>query len=180
MAALTAQERDRQRRRIVISDKTTCHHCKSKGLKLDEKHCPNCGFPQQGNEVEQRRFIVGVRKKKSEINEGRKNIRYGTRMLFLVAGLNGVSYIGTSGADLVVGIIISGIYVFLAFLSKKKPFPSIMTGLILYFCLYLLYGLLDPMNLVAGIIFKIMIIGALIYALYAVKDIERLNKEIEL
>tara|TARA_B100000780_G_C21084623_1_gene436914 strand:- start:949 stop:1488 length:540 start_codon:yes stop_codon:yes gene_type:complete len=162
---------------IIIKDRSICYHCKQEGLKPENKYCPNCGFPQNGTDQEQRKFIIDFRKKKSAIREAKTMVERGRNFLFIVAFLNFISFIGGGTVVLIIGGIISSIYVGLAFWSIRKPFPALLTGLIFYGVLNLFFGILAPMFLLSGIIWKIAIVVALLFALYSVKDIEKLQKE---
>ena len=178
---LTAQERDKLRRIVVIRDKSICYHCKQKDLNTNEMFCPNCGFPQGGTQEEQRKFIMDFRLKNSAIREGKKMITRARNYLFFVAFLNFISFAasGAGAIGYIIGLIIAGIFAGLAFWSINKPFPALLTGLITYVVLTIFFGILEPMSLLAGLIWKIAIIGALVFAIYSVKDVEKLEKEIE-
>ena len=178
MAPLTGRERDSRRSQIVIADKSVCHHCKKTGLIELEKFCPNCGFPQGGTEKEQWKFIITYRKKKSAIRESLKSVDRGRNFLFIVAALNIITYVGAETAVLIIGLIISGIYVGLGFWAKKRPYPALITGLIFYVTLYILFGLIDHAYFLYALIWKIAIVGSLLFAAYSVKDAEQLKKEI--
>lgn len=175
---ISAQERDRRRRQIVIMDRSVCYNCKQEGLKVDERFCSKCGFPQNGSEEDQRMFIINNRRKKSEIREAKTMVTRGRNFLFIVAGLNILSFIGGGATVLIIGLIISSIYLGLGFWASSKPFPALLTGLIFYITLNLFFGILDVSYLLSGLIWKIAVIGALVFAMYSVKDIENLEQEI--
>jgi hypothetical protein len=177
---LSAQERDRLRRMVVIHDISVCYHCKQKDLNAEEMFCPNCGFPQKGTQEEQRKFILEYRLKHSAIREGKKNITRARNYLFFVAFLNFMTFAFAGSIGIIIGLILAGIYVGLALWSIKKPFPALLTGLITYVTLLIFFGILDPINLLAGVFWKIAIIVALVYAIYSVKDIEKLEKEVKI
>jgi ribosomal protein L37E len=175
---ISAQERDRRRRQIVIKDRSVCYHCKQEDLKVEDKFCHMCGFPQNGSEQEQRMFIINNRRKKSEIKEAKTMVTRGRNFLFIVAGLNMLSFIGGGTTVLIIGLIISAVYLGLGVWASSKPFPALLTGLIFYITLNLFFGILDVSYLLSGLIWKIAVIGSLTFALYSVKDIEKLQQEI--
>lgn len=175
---LSARERYERRREINIPDLSVCYLCKQTNLNKDDKFCLNCGFPQGGTQSEQWKFIIENRKKKSAIRESQKIINRGRNILFIVAALNILPFLFGDNIVLLIGLIISGIYIGLGFWSIKKPFPAILTGLVFYVTLYLFFGILDPMNFLRGLMWKVIISGALLFALYSIKDLEKLKKEV--
>ncbi|HRH39424.1 MAG TPA: hypothetical protein PK760_13820, partial [Flavobacteriales bacterium] len=118
--ALTGRERDEMRRRIVVQDRTVCHHCKRKGLTNEDAFCPDCGFPQQGSEAEQRRFVVEKRRERSLRTDHEAMVRKARNYLLLAAGLNMLTFISSDPLTLIIGLVISGIFVGLSFWAKKR------------------------------------------------------------
>lgn len=93
--------------------------------------------------------------------------------LYVIAGfqlLVGFYEYGTS-ADQTIGLIAFGIDAFigvvffaLALWSQRKPVHAFTTALVLYILLQVGFMLLDPVNIVRGIIIKIFVIIALVKA----------------
>ncbi len=175
---ISAKERERKRRQIIIVDRTICYHCKTPGMLSNDVYCPNCGFPQGLSESEQWKFIINYRKQKSAIKDAESMVKKGRNFLFIVAGFNLLAFIEEDSIILIIGLLISSMYVLLALWSNKKPFPALLTGLIFYVTMNLFFGLFDPAYIMSGLIWKIAIIGALLYALYSVKYMEKLRQEI--
>jgi len=176
--ALSARERDQQRRQIFIADRTVCYSCKHTGLTAENLFCPVCGFPQHGTQQEQYKFIVDQRVKRSTIRESEDVVSRGRTYMFIVAGLNLLSFAGGDAASMVVGIIISSMYCALAVWAGRNPFPALLTGLLFYVSINLFFALLSFEYFLAGLLVKIAVAGTLLYAIYAVKDIERMRKEL--
>jgi chromate transport protein ChrA len=78
-------------------------------------------------------------------------------------------------------IIIGVVFIILAVLANKNhtEYKSIRTGLIVYGALIVLNALVEPTSIFQGIIFKIIIIGALIKGLSSAKEANELRKELE-
>jgi ribosomal protein L37E len=165
---------------IYIPDISVCYHCKKKDLNPEEKFCPDCGFPQLGTQEEQRNFILGHRIKKSNLREAKTNIIRARNYLFGTALLSFISFLNAGSIGIIIGLIMAAIYVGLGFWSNTKPFPAFLTGLIVYVTLIVFFGILEPLTLLSALFWKIAIIGALSYGLYSVKDVEKLEKEVEL
>ena len=71
--------------------------------------------------------------------------------------------------------MVSAIFIALSFWVNKNPFAALLTALIVYVSLQLFLAIFDPMYVLGGLIFKIMITGAFVYGLYSAKAIERLK-----
>jgi RNA polymerase subunit RPABC4/transcription elongation factor Spt4 len=170
--ALTGRERDEQRRRIVVLDRSVCQHCKRKGLTNEDKFCPDCGFPQQGAESEQRRFIVEKRRERSKAQENECMVKRARYYLQGAALMNMLSFISDEPLVVVVGLVISSVFVALSFWAKTKAYPAILTGLLTYVSIQLFFGVFHWQFLMSGLIVKIAIVGALWYALRAAKELE--------
>ena len=67
----------------------------------------------------------------------------------------------------------AGMLVVLGFLSKKKPFSSLIIGLILFIALWVVTAAMDKSNLYSGIIVKIFVV---IYMLRALPDARRYER----
>lgn len=171
--ALTGRERDEMRRRVVVRDRSVCHHCRRPGLTVDDVYCPDCGFPQQGSESEQRKFIVGKRKERSLQSDHAAMVQKARMYLLVAAGLNMITFLSDQPVVLIVGAIISGIFVGLSFWAKKRAYPALLTGLITYVSLQLLFGIVDVWFMISGIFWKIAIVGALFFALRSAKELEK-------
>lgn len=186
MAKTSGQlERDRIRKRmeIVITDFTTCYFCKTKGLTEQDMFCSNCGFPQRGTQTEMKRFVWSVRNKKKLMEESKAAIKKARLFLFILAGFNllfGVMYWVAQDdiVSLIAGLIGAGIYTGLAFWSRKEPFAAILTGLFVYLLTIVLNGLIDPATIIAGLLWKAIIIGGFVYGFRGAKDAKRIEAEL--
>ena len=74
---------------------------------------------------------------------------------------------------IVAGLILSSIFAGLALWVKKKPFPAVVSALAIYVLLLMLVAVEDPSNLIRGVLFKVLIIAALVRALKAVMAAEK-------
>lgn len=171
--AMTGRERDAARRTVRIADPSVCFHCKRGGLSAADKHCPNCGFPQGGTDEERWKFVVQRRRERSAREDQKAMIDKARLYLFLAAGLNMISFISDEPVVLLIGGIISAVFIAFAVWAKQRPYPAILTGLITYVSLQLFFGLFDWRFVLGGLIWKIAIVGALFYALRSAKVLER-------
>lgn len=185
----TSGQLERERRQkiseIIITDFTTCHYCKSTGLNEQDKYCPNCGFPQRGTQIEMKRFLIDVKKKKELLYSKLKAVKKARNILFILAGLNvligiilGV-LVNFDIAILIGSLIGAGIYFGLGMWSKNKPFAAILTGFFVYIVFNVMSAIADPHTIYQGIIWKVIIISGFIYGYKGVKDAEKLEKELK-
>lgn len=178
-------ERRRQMNRIVIADLSVCHHCKRTNLAEDEAFCPNCGFPQRGDESSQRRFLAKFNIDKMQQGEYEAAVNKARNILYIVGGLNLLSGIllmavNNDMANLIAGIIVALAFVGLALWSRTRPFPAILTGFIVYITLLVLGAILNPVSIVSGIIWKIAIISGFVYGYRGAKEAEHIKEQMEL
>lgn len=142
-----------------------------------------CGFPQFGDEKEQKKFIMDKRMLRMEFEEAEEKLKKARIAIFGVAGLLFLSYalLATkeSGNDAIVegGILVS-LFVGLGILAGKHPFAASLTALILYGLLIVLYAMIDPITIIGGIIWKIAIIASLIYGLKAASEAKRVKQKL--
>lgn len=148
-----------------------CGYCaKPWNWQLD-KFCALCGFPQHGTDQERSNFIYDRGLEKGNKTVADEQVRKARHALLIVAALNMIPYLIAGGAVLIVtGLVISCMFLGLAFWTKHKPLPAIITALSLYGLLILLAAIEEPASLFSGIILKVIVISALIYALRALKQ----------
>lgn len=105
--------------------------------------------------------------------------------LYVIAGLQFIMGIIELNReeDPVIGWTAFGINVFialgflaLALWSRKKPVPAFTTALVFYIVLHVGFSILDPSNLVRGIIIKIFVIVALVKANRDARKYEEMKK----
>ena len=159
---------------MCIADPSVCFQCKRPGLSTAEKHCPDCGFPQGGTDEERWKFVVQKRRERSAREDQKAMIDKARLYLFVAAGLNMISFISDEPVVLLIGVIISAVFIAFAVWAKKRPYPAILTGLITYVSIQLFFGLFDWRFALGGLIWKIAIVGALFYALRSARALERL------
>jgi len=65
-------------------------------------------------------------------------------------------------------------YIFLPWImDEKKPYDAIITGIIVYSILIIGNAILEPLTILQGLIFKIVIFALLITALSNAKEVQR-------
>lgn len=111
-----------------------------------------------------------------------KTINKGRYALFVVGAL----YLGIgffegffmAGHDIMFAVIdwvIAGLFIGLGIWSYRKASTALIIGLGLYVLLMVLFLIADPISIVRGIIWKVVIIGYLIYAIRTALDEEKIQ-----
>ena len=166
-----------------IEDYSTCYHCKTPGLSKEDIYCPNCRFPQHGTPKEQYAFFGQQNRKREFIKSQQKEVQKATTILYILAGLNVVISIfaySTLGPALsIINFGLAGAYLGLAIWSRKKPFQAIVIGFFLYISLIAINAIFDPITIISGLIWKIIIISAFVYGYRAAKEVEKYEKMIQ-
>lgn len=118
-------------------------------------------------------------------NDNNKTINQGRYALFIVGALYiliGI-YEGflADGHDIIYAIIdwvAALVFVGFGLLSYKKASLSLLLGLIFYILIVVLIGLVDVSTIFKGIIWKILIISALVKSYMMAKEQEKLTKQV--
>lgn len=148
-----------------------CSQCNEEMLG-NAKFCTYCGFPENGDDHEKAKFHAQKVLKKSQIKEDRKKISSARNTLYWMAGIFFISglVLYTNLDDIIVliaGVILAVIYLVLAYWSQKKPFPAILSGLLLYLMVIVVNSIDEPSRIFEGILLKIIILSFLIKGMYS-------------
>jgi ribosomal protein L37E len=154
----------------AVKDPNTCQQCLKAVLAAGQKFCAQCGFPQGGTEEEKTAYHRKKAMARVDGEERDKRVKSARNVLFLVAALNMLPYLMTkNGHVIVVGLIISLLYVGMAIWAKHKPFPALLTALVLFVAINLFAMIEDPHNIYRGVLMKFFAVSALVYALRAIQ-----------
>ncbi len=131
-------------------------------------------------EIEKSKRIAAEIMAKSKIGDVEKQVKNARITLFVLAGLFIIigiyeGYVA-DGHDEFFAYIdwgLAALYIGLGFWSKTRPFTAILIGFILYIALILMNAFLDPMTLVSGILWKIVIISFLVKGLQSTKHLPK-------
>jgi hypothetical protein len=148
-----------------------CGYCAKDLPDAAVKFCPHCGYPQNGTEEERGTFLREKGREQQRASISHDRVNKARNALFWVAGLNMIPYIILGEpVYIVVGLVISLMFVGLALWSRKQPYPAILTALALYVLLILLAAIENPVSIFSGIIVKVLVLSALFYALRSLKE----------
>jgi len=153
----------------------------------DDAFCTNCGYPLHGTNQEQRNFISIREAKEIDLSEANKKIKRASIALYVVAGttaLLGLAMVGLSkdpaakNSLLITNLILAAIYGGLGFWCNQKPLAAIISGSALYALVLILNAIVNPLTIISGIIFKIIIIGFFVRGIKSAIEAEKLKKEL--
>ncbi|NER14279.1 hypothetical protein GWK08_12570 [Leptobacterium flavescens] len=159
----------------------TCDNCKVE-ISPVEVNCEHCGYPIAGSEKEKAIFIGQQISNKATIAEAGKYRKRSAYVLYIVGALQLLSGALTymQIGDIFVLLITMAIGVtFIAFgyFSSKRPLLFVALGLGLILSLYALDFVFDPASLTKGILWKIAIVGTLVYSLINSYDEQQIRKK---
>lgn len=160
-----------------------CDRCGAE-VKMSEKYCTKCGHPQHASDEEIDAYYDRIKEKEDALYYAKKEIDSASTTLFVVGGivvLFGiiVSIMKSDGIGAIMSVLIGLIYVGLGFYTDKKPLIAVLSGLILYITLQVVAAFVNPASIFSGIIFKVIIIGALIRGVNNARKAEALRKELD-
>ncbi|WP_028889088.1 hypothetical protein [Tenacibaculum ovolyticum] len=155
----------------LIKNNFLCNFCKE-SIEESIAYCSNCGHPKNGTSKEIAQFFAKRAMQKSKNIDSDKKIKSAKNTLFVLCGIMVVfglfSYYTTNDIlELSIVLFVALIYLLLAFWSDKKPFIALLSGLLLYLTLIIISAVFDPISLVKGFIWKIIIISYLGKGLYS-------------
>ena len=163
-----------------------CKACSAKA-EADDTFCTNCGYPLHGTEEEQRYFISVRDAKIIDLSEAQKQIRRSSVALYIIGGLTAVAGLAIYAVNkneearsslLITNLILGAIFAGLGFWCNKKPLTAIISGASLYALMFILNAVLNPLTILSGTIFKIIIIGLFIRGIKSAIEAEKLKKEL--
>ncbi|MBL7853753.1 MAG: hypothetical protein JNL17_05120 [Cyclobacteriaceae bacterium] len=156
-----------------------CPNCKSPYGETDAT-CIICGFPFQGTDAEKSKFIGQQVLKEGVIDESRKATQNARLILFFIGGLNCILALFIPDLTTkVIALALGFLYVTFGLLIKKSPKLIMSFALFLLLLVFLIEGIIEPISLFRGIVWKLLYISSLVYGLYNVSKAEKLRLESE-
>ena len=168
---------------VTISE-LHCDAC-SAIIKEEDFFCQNCGFPIKAPGEERDAFINDRNFHAFELTEMQKKIKNASTSIFVISGFTAaaavVIYFMTPETQnplalMIINLVVAGIFLGLGFWCKKQPVAAIISALCLYIILWLIAIIDNPLNIVSGIIIKILIIGYLIKGLKSAFEAQKIKK----
>lgn len=162
-------------------------HCKACAAKINEDDffCQSCGFPIKAPAEERDAFINNRDYKAYELSLMQKQVKSASTSIFVIGvftALAGIFYYFTLPEEqkplvtMILNLLIAGIFIALGFWCKEQPVAAIISALSLYTILLILIMINDPMSILKGIIFKIIIIVYLLKGLNSAFESQKIKK----
>jgi len=160
-----------------MEETLTCPTCKS-DFKTKPVSCSKCGYPFSGTDKERATFIGQQILKKGDVSDTKDKVKRARIILWIIGGINILfSLLIYQNFPLLIGVILGLIFIGFGFLTYRKPFISILTPLILLVSYYIFLGIYNPNTLIQGVIWKIVILSSLVFALIGLIKAEKIRKE---
>lgn len=162
-----------------------CPACKNE-IDTNNQFCDRCEFPFEASEKEKSIHIGKFISNKGIIVDSDDSLAKSQNLLYLAAGfyilgiIINFSVIKQDLFSLIFSVVVIFIIALCGFLLKKAPLIFLCIPLALLFFIYTINYLSNPRTLAQGIIFKILILGSLIYSIYNYKLSERFKKKYNL
>ncbi|NAS31020.1 hypothetical protein GTQ40_08575 [Flavobacteriaceae bacterium R38] len=159
----------------------TCENCEIE-ISPVQVTCEHCGFPIAGTEKEKSIFFGKQIANKAAIRHAGKLQRRSSYILYIIGGFQivtgGLSYRNYHlREEFILYAFIGLIFMTFGYFSSKKPILFISLGLGLILLLYALDFILDPSSILSGILWKIVIVGTLSYALISSFEEQKIKKK---
>ena len=161
---------------VKLEETLLCNHCET-SVNDDDAFCQDCGYPLKGNEQDVAKFYAKRAMNKNKNIDAAEKIKSAKNTLFVIAGVvllfAIVRYLSIGDiADLIINFIVCCMYILLGFWTEQKPLIALLLGLLLYVTLVVISAVLEPMTLVKGILWKIVIISYLGKGIYSASSIK--------
>ena len=159
-----------------------CPACKN-SCPFEAMFCEKCEFPFKGTEKEKSIHIGRFIGDKGIIIDAEDALIRSRNLLYIAAGLYtlgviiNMSLLLNNLFVLAFNILIIITFVVSALFLKKSPLTFLILPLALLLSIYTINFIIDPNTLVQGILFKILIIGSLIYSIYNFVASEKFKKK---
>lgn len=154
-------------------EKIICPACKKEYTEA-LNNCDNCDFPFNGTEKERAVHIGRFINKKGVLIDSDTTITKIQKLFYGIAGFNimllvihlllGSLYIINSFLD----FIFFAIFLICGIFIRKRPLVFTITPLVFMIGINALYYLIDPQIALRGILYKITIVGCILYSIYIV------------
>lgn len=143
--------------------------------------CAKCGYPFAGTDQEKSSFIARQVLKAGEIGDATNSIKNAQSILYTIGIVTCVLGLLRSEDSLALALnLFIGVgFIVFGYLVVKRPMQILTFALGLLLTIYILGALIDWTTLLRGIIWKIICISSLTYAIIKYRKAEKIKKESE-
>tara|TARA_R110002074_G_scaffold70386_2_gene163447 strand:- start:1707 stop:2213 length:507 start_codon:yes stop_codon:yes gene_type:complete len=162
---------------LIISE-SNCTFCKKTIEPTDAIFCNHCGHPEKGTDQQRAQFFAKRAVQKNKNIDAVDKIKSARNTLFVLSGLIAIfGFVGYSSnnsvLDLSINLLLSVIYLALAFWSEKNAMMALLLSLLLYITTIAIFTILEPTTLMKGLIWKIVIISYLGKGMYSASAVKK-------
>ncbi len=141
--------------------------------------CTTCGFPFTATDQEKSAFIARQILKAGEIGDATQSVKSAQNILY---GLGIVTclfsfFVSNDNFALILNLLLGIGFLIFGYLVVKSPMQILTLALALLLSIYLLNALIDWTTLFRGIIWKVICVSSLSYAIFKYKKAEKIKKE---
>ncbi|WP_422082969.1 hypothetical protein [Ulvibacterium sp.] len=158
-----------------------CEFCKTK-REPGVSECQNCGLPFEGSEEEKSNHISGIFRANEKLQEASNAMQRAKWILFAIGLITLIFQFHSFYQQKVeIGdfVIMAGLSILITicgFTTTDYPIPSVTLGTIFVIGIYAYSIYLEPRNMLNGIIWKVLILSVLVYAIKTANDFEKMLK----
>ncbi|MFH4964698.1 hypothetical protein V8G69_06805 [Gaetbulibacter sp. M235] len=161
----------------IVTKLLECSICKTT-LDSGSVYCSNCGFPENGTEKEIAIFHANKVIENRKIKDADDKIKSARNTLYVMSGISlvfGVILFFSMNdvSILITNVVLSIIYLVLAFWSSQKPLMALLLGLLLYLTTIIISAVVNPTTIIKGFLWKILIIAYLGKGIYSASAIKK-------
>lgn len=166
---------------MELSDK--CSKCSTPLLENDV-FCSSCGFPERGTDKDRGLYEYRIKLKKNVLEDAQKKLRNVKILLIVIAVINllvGIYYLTDDSTffESLASFIAAAVFLGCAFWVEKQPMTGIIAGFSFWGLLQLAAIFVDPVNIVSGILWKILIVVIFIKGIASAKDAKKFTEQLK-
>lgn len=143
--------------------------------------CTKCGFPFTATDQEKSAFIAQQILKAGEIGDATQSVKSAQTILYTIGIFTCVFalLLFQNSVALAFNLLLGVGFIIFGYLVIKSPMQILILALTLLLFIYTLSALVDWTSLFQGIIWKLICVSSLSYAIFKLKKAQRIKKESE-
>ena len=149
-----------------------CPACK-KSYEVKPNNCAKCSFPFEGSDKEKSVFLGKLIMQKSVIADEKRRIKIARVILWIIGVMNIAATVIMSGKVTYVGIL----FIVAGFLTYKLPLIATLIPFIVLIVTEIALALINPSNLLNGLLLKMVYYVGLSYALAGIIKAQRIKNK---
>ncbi len=166
-----------------MEESIICSQCESE-LAEQDIFCPNCGYPEKGDETEINKYHFRVKLKRDIVTDAEKKMKNVKILLYIIIGLNaclGLFYLfdeftfADGIGNLIAALIFTGCLIWV----NKNPLMGILAAFVFWILLQLSVIFVDPALIFQGILMKGVFLAIFIKGVNSAYDYKKYNAQLQ-